>query len=587
MEPQRLRPPRGRNVRPRGAPASSVPSLVKDLVDQFDEPLNFFRELIQNAIDAGSNRVDVSLEHDGARALIRVEDDGEGMDEYIIDNFLLVLFRSTKEDDYTKIGKFGIGFVSVFALRPDLVRVRTARNGESWRIDFPDYRRYEKYRLSEMREGTLVELTKTMDRPRFEKLAKDARDTIRYWCKHSEARIYFRVGGPDAAPEIISEPFGLGGASLTHKEEGTRIEIGFTADKPPFYGFYNRGLTLKEGSKEFFAGVAFKAKSRYLEHTLTRDNVMDDENFRKLMGILEALVERKLPARLRVELRTLAAEISRLASRFPSKAGSDGTKKDPELARLSGRWGERLPYLEWLLSGHFSRWWRSDWAVYPGLSGKPLTYARLEDGVSEAGGKLYFDDSPNRITRALENQGISVLPAGPWVEPLARWLGAEAAKASGALIQPRVIADQKLAAPMRSFLATLRALDERSGSKYRGIAAADLAYPASPLKGQMFVTQKEPGALSPANARPVSSLFRGRSRRWALLHLDHPATEKLRRLHVSRPGFAAYLCLKMMHLKDGDVPADRASEFSNLAEKAELKLLSVALDIDSASKCRL
>ena len=136
--------------------ASSIQSLVRDLVDQFDRPLDFYRELIQNAIDAGSNRIDVTLEWQppdpavpGAkvegepmgRAVIRVEDDGEGMDEHVIDEYLLVLFRSTKEDDFTKIGKFGIGFVSVFAPRPDLVRVYTSKGGESWRIDFPSYKR--------------------------------------------------------------------------------------------------------------------------------------------------------------------------------------------------------------------------------------------------------------------------------------------------------------------------------------------------------------------------------------------------------------------------------------------------------------
>ena len=36
--------------------------MVRDLVSQFSDTLAFYRELIQNAIDAGSNRVDVSLD---------------------------------------------------------------------------------------------------------------------------------------------------------------------------------------------------------------------------------------------------------------------------------------------------------------------------------------------------------------------------------------------------------------------------------------------------------------------------------------------------------------------------------------------
>ena len=41
------------------------------------------------------------------------------MDEQIIDNELTRLFSSSKEDDLTKIGKFGIGFTSIFAIQPE------------------------------------------------------------------------------------------------------------------------------------------------------------------------------------------------------------------------------------------------------------------------------------------------------------------------------------------------------------------------------------------------------------------------------------------------------------------------------------
>jgi hypothetical protein len=80
-----------------------------------------------------------------ARPNVLGEDDGSGMDEDIIDNFLLVLFKSSKENDLTKIGKFGVGFLSVFAPKPFLVRVYTSKNMESWRLDFPNYRSYNPY----------------------------------------------------------------------------------------------------------------------------------------------------------------------------------------------------------------------------------------------------------------------------------------------------------------------------------------------------------------------------------------------------------------------------------------------------------
>ncbi|PCC66914.1 hypothetical protein SAMN02745121_00356 [Nannocystis exedens] len=53
------------------------------------------------------------------------------MDRRIIDTKLTRLFSSTKDDDRTKIGRSGVGFVSVFALQPCA--------GEHWRVGFrPD-----------------------------------------------------------------------------------------------------------------------------------------------------------------------------------------------------------------------------------------------------------------------------------------------------------------------------------------------------------------------------------------------------------------------------------------------------------------
>ncbi|MDE2293601.1 MAG: ATP-binding protein [Elusimicrobia bacterium] len=562
---------------PREAPkaASAVPSIVKDLVDQFDHPLDFLRELVQNSIDAASNRVDVSVTHDGEKAVIRVEDDGEGMDEYTIDNFLLVLFRSTKEDDFTKIGKFGIGFVSVFALRPDLVRVYTAKNGESWRLDFPDYRRYEKYKLAKLREGTLVEVIKKMPRPEAEKLAAGARETIRYWCRHADCRIYF-TGPAGGAPELLSEPFRLEGSSLRYEEEGTVVELAFSSEDKPFYGFYNRGLTLKEGHEVFFPGVAFKAKSRYLEHTLTRDNVMQDQNYAKLMAILKGLVTEKMPQHLSSELADASARLSRLCAGAAPAAD--------ERAKLSERWAQRAAFLRTIYGGFLGRWRHNDWRVFPALSGEPLTLKEVEAAVSEGEGKLYFDDGPNPVVEELAKRGIRVLPGGVWVDCLASWLKTPAMKSSQTLILPSVADDDRLPPAERAFLATLRGLDARSGSKYKGIAAADLGTAGSCVADRLFVTQKEPGTLTPLHEGSISSLLSfGRAKRWCLLHRGHATFKTLVKLHAKRPGLAAFLCLKMLHLDDGAVPPDRESEYSNLAEKTELRLLEGAVRLDAAS----
>ncbi|MFY0536583.1 ATP-binding protein [Nannocystis pusilla] len=119
---------------------SGVAALLDRLVAQFEGPYDFLRELVQNALDAGSDRAEVALDvHPGESAdpdevvfELRVADAGAGMDEAIIDGGLTRLFASTKADDRTMAGGFGIGFVSVFAWQPDAVVVQTGRAGEAW-----------------------------------------------------------------------------------------------------------------------------------------------------------------------------------------------------------------------------------------------------------------------------------------------------------------------------------------------------------------------------------------------------------------------------------------------------------------------
>jgi hypothetical protein len=529
------------------AAATSVPSLVKDLVDQFGRPLDFYREMIQNAIDAGSNRIDVSLELRGDQVVIRVEDDGEGMDEDIIDNHLLVLFRSTKEGDLTKIGKFGIGFVSVFALQPDLVRVCTAKNGQSWRLDFSSYRHYDKYRMPQPREGTLVELLKGgYTRARYDELVRDSLQTISYWCKYSEARIYFADRTAGAAPALVTEDFALAdGVSLRHQEEGSDIVIGFSPEEKPFCGFYNKGLTLLEDHQALFQGVEFRAKSRYLEHTLTRDNVLHDENYTKLLGIIRKLVVNQLPDRLRLEIQELYAP-------------RGGAPADPGPAAAG--WRRRLPYVRWLFDGFFSRWRRSHWPIFPDLSGRLLSLDDLGVAARKSGGELYFDAEPNDITRALQDDGAHVLAAGEWVALAASWLSAKALRASQAFIRPKVLQDADLPAPLRALLASTRTLDARSRARYGGIVAADFAGAGASLADKPCVAQARPGALSKARPEETFSLFRlRRPAPWGLVNAAHPTLQELARLHAREPGLAAFLALKTLHAED-EACLDEASE---------------------------
>lgn len=273
-------------------------SALQTLVHQFSDPLSFYRELVQNALDAGSRHVDIQMNYtEKGQTEILVEDGGMGMTAEIIDAQLTCLFSSQKDDDLTLIGKFGIGFVSVFALGPELVTVETARDGECWRIDFFQDGSFERRHLDELREGTKIRLLKKTSREEFEKLKKRSRETVLYWCKHVNGEVSF-------CGEALVSPFGIEAeCPLVSEEPDTEIQIGYGTDFSSFIGFYNQGLTLLESQSEhIFQGLQVKINSKYLEHTLTRDQIVQDEHFVKLMTKVKGLIERDLPQRLFSEL---------------------------------------------------------------------------------------------------------------------------------------------------------------------------------------------------------------------------------------------------------------------------------------------
>ncbi|MBN2526710.1 MAG: ATP-binding protein [Deltaproteobacteria bacterium] len=279
------------------------------LVLQFANPFDFIRELVQNSLDAGTSAVDVRIDmepvnHRDALCRISVRDFGEGMDEHIIDTKLTRLFSSSKENDLTRIGKFGIGFVSVFAIEPQAVIVTTARGGQSFEVFFDAKRRFEKTVLDDPFDGTEVVVLKKIQIEEFDTYALELRNRLDKWCKHAEREIYFTNAQQDSATnthrqrrarrsarQSVNQPFEVDGFLPLHvKTANAEICLAFCEGKP-FFGFYNRGLTLLESQDEetigayrrYLGNISFKLNSPFLEHTLTRDTLLQDSNFHKAM----------------------------------------------------------------------------------------------------------------------------------------------------------------------------------------------------------------------------------------------------------------------------------------------------------------
>lgn len=319
---------RGSKVkRPKTAAAAKA---MDQLVSQFAQPLAFLRELVQNSLDASTELIEVDVDYDPEAecCFVRVRDTGIGMDRAIIDSKLTRLFSSSKEDDLTKIGKFGIGFVSIFAVDPKLVVLETGRDGESWRLLFKPDRSFERRELKTPVEGTSVTVFLPRGRGELEKLVHDCRETVAFWCRHADVEIQFNG-------VAINQPFQLPGAefSFTRTLEGTEAVVAPSTIERAFHGYYNRGLTLlEEGQGSPLPHVAFKLRSRYLEHTLSRDNVLFDEGYERAMEEVKVAAYQDMPAAL---LEKLAQQdearlwrLARVVLKYPEPA-PDLVRKAP------------------------------------------------------------------------------------------------------------------------------------------------------------------------------------------------------------------------------------------------------------------
>ncbi len=303
--------PKQRGPAPFVTDRNQVQSAIGQLVSQFSQKLAFLRELVQNSLDAGSNSIDVSVQFDPETGfnLITVSDTGDGMDRTAIDEKLTRLFSSSKENDLTKVGKFGVGFVSVFSCQPEAVVVDTGRNGESWRIIFHPDHSFDRLASDDHFEGTTVRVYLNASKHDLSSLQKEALATLSFWCKHCHCDIFYNG-------DKINQPFSLANSfnnrhlyqnlfEYYHESSLVRVCLAVADTNQPrlFQGFYNGGITLLETqSQKSVDGLHFKIDSRYLEHTVTRDQVEKDDNYHKSLQLVQTLLETSYIAELKKHL---------------------------------------------------------------------------------------------------------------------------------------------------------------------------------------------------------------------------------------------------------------------------------------------
>lgn len=520
---------------------------LENLVNQFTDPYACLRELIQNAMDAGSESVDVWFEYtpyekgDKGIAIIHLDDTGEGMTRRIIDTKLTQLFSSNKEDDLTKVGKFGIGFVSVFALEPNAVIVDTGRDGEYWRLIFKQDRKFDRILLNHPVEGTQIQIVKETTEAEFEKMKKRSRETIIYWCKHVESEI-------TCDGDLLNQEFAIGHRhEYIHKGSETRVVVAPSAQSDPFFGFYNRGLTLREGDKEYHPGVSFKITSRYLEHTLTRDNVIQDKHYEKAMALLKEVIDGPFRKQL-----------------FERAANS----LDYELfGHLAPRLGKRIP----------SEY--GNMPLLPTVGGDRVTIKAVVRAAKKQKMVLYAPEA-SALTKAItEEKGIPVLLwEGPEAQPgLERLLdritgGKPAVLAESAWAYPHIL--DRFPDTKKRLLIEANRLMRKTGSKYKELVPADFGKHSGALADTLYIEQMNAGDLFSVGEldkpRDWKNFLLGFVRaKHLVVNVTNPLIEPHFQLYQQRPMLAAYLFTKALTIDDG------------LDAETESKLLEAALAMDN------
>ncbi len=512
--------------------------IVEELVHQFTDPFAFYRELIQNGIDAGSSRIEVTLTFrpgpSKGLALISVADWGEGMTRDVIENYLVTKFRSTKENDLTKIGKFGIGFVSIFACAPDAVTVDTGRDGQSWRVLFRADTTWELLRLDEPLEGTRVTLHKELSPGDYDAFVLRSKESLSRWCRHSDVDVVFSAGGPDGSsppkPTPVREPLTVDAPfQVEHVEDGTLIIAGPSRAAPAVTGLYNRGLTLLETTEPLIPGVALKIVSRYLEHTLTRDNVRRDRHFSRALALAQDLVDGKLLSRLPGELAAAAAH--------KEGARDFGLLFHFASARLKPR------QLTYRLTG-----------------GGAVPHEEVLANVREAGLLTLSMARTPLVDRLLDAK---------WPVLEVEW-GSDLGNAVAALLKVKrsVTADAHFtyAAPPDAptptgFAEALLALLQDAGAMVRRVEV-------SAVRG---AAREDPWVLLDALSRPVpsevarGSAFVRRCPPVLCFNLEHPAIAKATPLFTRAPRLAAVLMARLVLVKASKLDADRDAALTRWA----------------------
>lgn len=272
-----------------------ITTVLEDMREHLHEEAAFARENIQNSLDAGATKIEINYSYNKEKSTgkIRFKDNGTGMSYTTIHKELLTLFESKKEDNITKIGRFGIGFISNFAQKK-LERVTVTTNtGEKEHIVhlLPPKNGWKGTVIPNKGEfihqrGTSVTLDVSMNEEEFQLLEKTVSAYVEKTCAYTPIPLF--VEG-----KKINKPFDIPEAKYKIKfGGGSEIEgvIGLIEDNntndESYYKLFNRRLLVEEDNKPLFKdvkGLSILISSSYLKYDLSRDYADRDIEYEKII----------------------------------------------------------------------------------------------------------------------------------------------------------------------------------------------------------------------------------------------------------------------------------------------------------------
>ena len=242
---------------------------LEEIIRSFSDPFSFLQELVHNAVDAGASRVDFDLETRPRNIfLLNVRDDGLGMTRSDLKEKLLQL-QSRPDVEPERLGRYGNGFLSLFALKPKAVVLDTGRAGESTRLFFKEDATFDQISLATPVRGTQIQWIGQGDAESF---LRQARASLEARCSFSRVPIYW--GGESIlAPFAFPEP----DAVLCELSNGDRLAL--APSDAPTVCFYQHGMLLADLGAGNGPGLSVRLDKRDLHWTRTRDNIVHNEAY--------------------------------------------------------------------------------------------------------------------------------------------------------------------------------------------------------------------------------------------------------------------------------------------------------------------